>query len=39
MHGLPIHAVTNGTIDSQNSRCRLAHNTPPEMREVACSMW
>ena len=25
----PIQPVTNGTSESQKSRCRLAHRTPP----------
>ena len=28
----PIQAVANGTSDSQNSRCRFAHRTPPLIR-------
>ena len=28
----PIQAVVNGTSDSQNSRCRLAHRIPPVTR-------
>jgi hypothetical protein len=35
----PIHAVTNGTSDSQNSRCRLAHRIAPVTRWVQYSMW
>ena len=34
----PIHAVVNGTSDSQNSRWRLAHSTGPVTRRIACSM-
>ena len=35
----PIHPVVNGSSDSQNSRCRLAHNTTPFTRPAACIMW
>ena len=35
----PIHAVTNGTSDSQNSRCTFAQRIPPVTRSDACSMW
>ena len=41
-HGTDWHAiqpVTNGTSDSQNNRCRLAHIAAPETRVVAWSMW
>ena len=35
----PTHAVTTGTSESQKSRWRLAHITPPLMRRVARSRW
>ena len=35
----PIQPVTNGTSDSQNSRCRLAHRTPPLTWRAAWSRW
>ena len=35
----PIHAVVNGVSDSQNNKCRLAHNTGPLTCLTACSMW
>ena len=33
----PIQAVTNGTSDSQNSRCRFAHKERPSTCLMACS--
>ena len=35
----PIQPVAKGISESQNSRCRLAHSTPPDTCEAACSMW
>src|SRR5947209_6727764 len=35
----PIQPVTNGTSESQNSRCMFAHRIFPLMRSVAASMW
>ena len=35
----PIRPAANGTSESQNSRCMLAHNTPPVTRSVTYSMW
>ena len=35
----PIQPVANGTSDSQNNRCRLAHRIGPVTRLHACSMW
>ena len=34
-----IHSVSTGIRDSQNSRCRLAHITPPVIRRAARSRW
>lgn len=35
----PIHAVTKGSSDSQNSRCRFSHSTPPLMPRTAWNRW
>ena len=34
-----IHAVANGTSDSQNSRCMFAQSTAPLMRSTTCRRW
>ena len=35
----PIHPVTNGNSDSQNSRWRFAHRMLPVLRSIRWSMW
>ena len=35
----PIHAVPNGTSDSQNSSSMFAHSTRPLTVLAACSRW
>ena len=35
----PIHPVMKGKNESQKSRCRLAHMTPPVARRAALSMF
>ena len=35
----PTHSVVTGISDSQNSRCRLDHITPADIRRAARSRW
>lgn len=33
------HWAANGSRESQNRRCRLAHSTAPSTEDAACIMW